>query len=483
MTPFALLLCLSSVIPGPGWSTPVAVTEEPVDFNQRNYLTLDSMGRFHLVYEGYCPGHGGTSRIGYTMFLTDGTKVFPETMISRDVISPYLSRTTMLSDSLFVFWREYNPVYYAIRNMGDGSGVTPATYLFTTSTLRPFIRSSPDSLGRLHVMYNAGDDIYYEVWTPAPGAGFITEYGWQQEEARYGSVLLVDGNRVHVVMRNPHYLWYTQYDLEGNTVVPPAQFVSGNLDPASFTLFPLLALDAQRNLLVVEQGRWGPSYPYQFLFWKLNGATGDVMIGEKVLFTTIPGEYGPSNGRRILVPLPGSEAFYLLWRNSRNVKHLLNMIIDSNGDVLVDWHIAYDYTDEDPQMLSAVDGVVDEVGNLYIVYKAGYLEPVYGYFPTFGWFDYSSLGLEGQVEPVPPASSLSVSMNPVRGGVQFFLEGAEATTLQVYDLAGREVARVFLTEGTGFWDGTGSTGTRLPVGAYTVVGEQGISKRLTLLQE
>ena len=141
------------------------------------------------------------------------------------------------------------------------------------------------------------------------------------------------------------------------------------------------------------------------------------------------------------------------------------------------------YTDEDPQMLSAVDGVVDEVGNLYIVYKAGYLEPVYGYFPTFGWFDYSSLGLEGQVEPVPPASSLSVSMNPVRGGVQFFLEGAEATTLQVYDLAGREVARVFLTEGTGFWDGTGFSGVRLPFGVYTVVGEQGISKRLTLLQE
>ena len=479
MISFALLLCLSSVIPGPGWSTPVAVTEEPVFYNQHNRLVRDEQGRFHLVYSGY----GNTSRIGYTMFLTDGTKVFPETMISRDVNSAYLYKPSILTDSLIAFWRETSPVYYAIRNMGDGSGVTPATYLFTTSTLYPFIRSSPDSLGRLHVMYNAGKDIYYEVWTPAPGSGFITEYGWQVEGAQEGSVLLVDGNRVHVVMKHPHFFWYTQYDLEGNTVVPPAQFVSGDLDPFPFTRFPLLAVDAQRNLLVVEQVRWGPSYPYQFMFWKLTGATGDVMIGEKVLFTTIPGEYGPSPGTRILVPLPGSEAFYLLWRNSRNVKHLLNMIIDSNGDVLVDWHIAYDYTDEDPQMLSAVDGVVDEVGNLYIVYKAGYLEPVYGYFPTFGWFDYSSLGLEGQVEPVPPASSLSVSMNPVRGGVQFFLEGAEATTLQVYDLAGREVARVFLTEGTGFWDGTGFSGVRLPFGVYTVVGEQGISKRLTLLQE
>ena len=479
MTPVALILSLSSVIPGPGWSTPVAVTEEPVFYNQQNRLVRNEQGRFHLVYSGY----GNTSRIGYTMFLTDGTKVFPDTMISRDVQSAYLSKPSILTDSLIAFWRETSPVYYAIRNMEDGSGVTPATYLFTTSTLRPFIRSSPDSLGRLHVMYNAGNDIYYEVWTPAPGSGFITEYGWQQEEASYGSVLLVDGNRVHVVMNNPNYLWYTQYDLEGNTVVPPAQFVSENLDANAFTIFPLLAVDAQRNLLVVEQVRWSPDHPYEFMLWKLNGATGDVMIGEKVLFTTIPGEYGPSPGTRILVPLPGSEAFYLLWQNSMNVKHLLNMIIDSNGDVLVDWHIAYDYTDENPQMLGALDGVVDEEGNLYIVYRAGYLEPVYGYFPTFGWFDHSYLGLDGQVQPLPPEPEMFLSVNPVLGGVQFFLEGIESTTLRVFDLAGREVAAVNVSEGSGFWDGTGFSGSRLPAGIYTVVGEQGLSMRLTLLQE
>lgn len=166
-----------------------------------------------------------------------------------------------------------------------------------------------------------------------------------------------------------------------------------------------------------------------------------------------------------------------------NVKHLLNMIIDSNGDVLVDWHIAYDYTDENPQMLGALDGVVDEEGNLYIVYRAGYLEPVYGYFPTFGWFDHSYLGLDGQVQPLPPEPEMFLSVNPVLGGVQFFLEGIESTTLRVFDLAGREVAAVNVSEGSGFWDGTGFSGSRLPAGIYTVVCEQGLSMRLTLLQE
>ena len=75
----------------------------------------------------------------------------------------------------------------------DGSEITPATYLFTTYTNYKYIRTSPDSLGRLHVLYNIGKDVIYAVWTPVPGSGFITEYEWKVEGASAGGVLLVEG--------------------------------------------------------------------------------------------------------------------------------------------------------------------------------------------------------------------------------------------------------------------------------------------------
>ncbi len=155
------------------------------------------------------------------MFDINGTTLYPETMISRDEQSVYL-RTAVMGDSLFAFWRESSPIYYAIRSLEDGSEITPATYLFTTSTMYPYIRACPDSLGRLHVLYNVGKEVHYAVWTPAPGSGFITDYEWMVEGADEGGVLLVDGNRVHLVVQDSlvHDYLYLQYDLDGNIAVP-----------------------------------------------------------------------------------------------------------------------------------------------------------------------------------------------------------------------------------------------------------------------
>ena len=150
-----LVFACIGVIPSPGWSNPVLVTDSANTTRRLQFINRDPQGRLHLLWEGFCD----EPRIAYKMFNIDGATLFPETMISRNTVSGYLSEAVM-GDSLFAFWREYNPIYYAIRSLEDGSEITPATYLFTTSTMYPFIRACPDSLGRLHVLYNVGKDVY-----------------------------------------------------------------------------------------------------------------------------------------------------------------------------------------------------------------------------------------------------------------------------------------------------------------------------------
>jgi len=462
-----LLTCLG-VTPGSGWSNPILVTDSANTIRRIQYIKRDSLGRFHLVWAGY----NDESRIAYKIFLLDGTTVYPETMISRDTQSYYLSVEAM-RDSLMSFWREYSPIYYASRSLEDGSEITPATYLFTTSTNYPYIRSSPDSLGRLHVLFNRGKDVYYAVWTPAPGSGFITECEWKIDGADAGGVLLVDGNRVHVVVQDPvyHTYEYLQYDLEGNTVVPLTDFT---VDDINCSRFPELNLDSDGNLMVVED------VADSYVLWKLDKLTGATLVDEKVIVSDFPPEMYISTSF-ILRLLPGTDEYYLCWTDSALDDQILYLLMNSDGNVLVDWQMAYDYSDEDPEDLGFIDGIVDDAGNLYIVYAQVETEPQVDYFPTFGWFNHDSLGVECEAYTEPPGVSLRASNNPSCAGVQFYLEGADSMELRVFDISGRMVAGVSMSDGAGYWQGTGSSGERLPSGVYTVVGDQGVSLRITLL--
>ncbi len=464
-----LLTCLG-VTPGPGWSNPILVTDSANTQRRIQFINRDSQGRFHMVWAGFNDQH----RIAYKMFLLDGTTVYPETMISRDINSVYLSRVVM-GDSLFIFWRESSPIYYTIRSLEDGSEITPATYFFTTSTLYPHIRACPDSLGRLHVLYNVGSDVYYAVWIPAPGSGFITEYEWKVDGAYEGGVLLVDGNRVHLVVMDPvyHTYEYLQYDLEGNTVIPLTDFT---VDDINCSRFPELNLDSDGNLMVVED------VADSYVLWKLDKMTGATLVDEKVIVSDSPPEMNVSVSF-ILRLLPGTEEYYLCWTDGYWEHKIFNLLMDGDGNVLVDWHTAYDYSDEDPEDLKYIDGVVDETGNLYIIYTQVETEPQIDYFPTFGWFNHDSLGIEGEVYTEPPGVSLRASHNPSCAGVQFFLDGADSMELRVFDITGRMVAGVSMSDGSGFWNGTGSSGNKLPSGVYTVVGDQGVALRITLLGE
>ncbi|MFO8183790.1 MAG: hypothetical protein R6U39_06400, partial [Candidatus Aegiribacteria sp.] len=393
MTGFLLLLlAFQGVTPGPGWSDPILVTDSANTIRRIQYINRDSLGRFHLIWAGF----NDESRIAYKMFLLDGTTVYPETMISRDTQSYYLSELIM-GDSLMAFWREFDPIYYAARNLEDGSEITPATYLFTTYTLYPYIRACPDSLGRLHVLYNDGAEVYYAVWTPAPGSGFITEYEWKIEGADAGGVLLVDGDRVHVVVQDPvlHNYSYLQYDLEGNTVIPLTNFVAG--DPEC-SRDPELNLDPDGNLMVVED------VADSYVLWKLDKTTGELLIDEKVIVSDFP-PVMHITVHFILRRLPETNQYYLCWTDYGTDDQILYMLIDGDGDVLRDWQVAYDYSDEEPEDVKYIDGIVDDAGNLYIIYSQGETEPVLGGYPTFGWFNHDSLGIEHEVNTKPPGVS------------------------------------------------------------------------------
>ncbi len=412
-----------------------------------------------------------SNRIAYKMFSLDGNTLYPETMISRDVTSAYLS-TMVTGDSLYAFWRETSPVYYAVRSLTDGSEIVPATYLFTTYTLYPYIRASPDSLGRLHVIYNDGGDVRYAVWTPAPGSGFTVERDWKIEGADAGGVLLVDGNRVHVVVQDPvvHDFCYLQYDLEGNTVIPLIDFTTGDLDCSRF---PELALDQLGNLMVVEE-----IFP-EYILWKIDRMSGFLIVDQKSIVTASPPEMSLSTTFNVR-QIPQTDLYYLIWAVSGNMKKIFFLLMNGNGDVVVDWAIAYDYSDEDPEGLPCISGEADAEGNLYIAYEQVETEPVLGNYPTFGWFDYDYVSNFRQQTIVVPEDSFSFSCNPVSGSVTV-RTGSETQTLRVYDITGREVSSIRVSDGTGIWYGMDFSGVRLPVGIYSVVGQSGFVHRLTLL--
>lgn len=462
-----LYLCLSLVTPSPGWSAPIVITEEPNTSRPELHLNMDDQGKFHLIWSGY----GDESRIGYKAFLLDGTTVYPDTMISLDSHSSLVSRTVM-GDSIFVFWRDYNPIYYCICKMSTGEIVTPATYLFSTSTLYPYIRACPDSLGRLHVLYNDGGDVRYAVWTPATGSGFTEERDWKIEGAHAGGVLLVDGNRVHVVVQDPvyHDYCYLQYDLDGNTTIPLTDFTVGDL---ACSRDPRLALDLDGNLMVLED--LDPDY----VLWKLDKLNGMLLVDQKTIVTAEYPEMGLSVNF-ILEQIQGADLYYLAWADTGQDDQILFLLMNGNGDVIVDWAIAYDYADEDPEDLCYISGKADQEGNLFLAYEQGESEPILGYFPTFGWFDYEYVGTQQQETAAVPGEGFSFSCNPVTSFVTVSTT-SESQTLRVFDISGREVSEISVSEGVGIWNGRTQSGERLPSSIYSIVDETGIVQRITLL--
>jgi hypothetical protein len=71
----------------------------------------------------------------------------------------------------------------------------------------------------------------------------------------------------------------------------------------------------------------------------------------------------------VLRNIPGTDLFYLVWTDNGQDNQILFLLMNGNGDVIVDWAIAYDYADEDPEGLPFISGEADAEGNLYIAYE------------------------------------------------------------------------------------------------------------------
>ena len=479
MTAILLLLTCFGVTAGQGWSDPIVVTESPNTARRIQFIHQAGPGNFHLVWSGY---GALTKRIFYKMFAIDGTATYPETMISRDVSSLFLS-SVEIGDSLYAFWRESNPVYTAARSLTDGSEVLTATYLFTNYTYRPKIISSPDSLGRLHVLYNGNEGgscpLHYEVWSPSPDSGFATEYGWIIDGVDDGGQILVDGNRVHIIARDSlvHDFVYLQYDLSGNTIVPLTDFTSPD-DIAECSASPGVVIDSFGDLLILESAFIeGIEAIY---LWKLDGLNGVVIIDQYPLVAPELPEMDTLNGL-VVEPAFLPNQFHLCWRGFLTWKRIFHLVFDLDGNIIHNWYVAYDYSDEDPEDIQNIDGVSDEEGNLYIIYAQVETEPQVDYFPTFGWLDYNTLGIEDSSSGMSCETQFTVSQNPVTGSVTVFSEIDFPMNLKVFDLSGREVSSISVSDGGGIWNGTGFSGERLPAGIYNIIDITGNIQRITLL--
>lgn len=466
-----LLCALLAVTPGPGWSWPIPVTEEPNTIQPNQFIAIDPSGRFHLMWEEYRE----EPRIGYKVFLVDGTTVVPDTMISNDTWSAYLHQMAFSGDSLFGFWRQgSSPVYYCIRSLSDGSEISPATWVLTEGTQHRQIRASADSLGRLHVLRDIGNDVYYARWTPVAPSGFHEDYCWKIEGAYVSGVILVDGDRVHIVVGEytNQSLSYLQCDLDGKVTIPLEDFTPGQQQFYD-TKWPDLSLDSEGNLMVVDATVLPEEYS-NLTLWKIDKDTGQILISAKALFVCDQWD-SVAGSQFVFVAAPGNELFYLVWADYFTAKKLWFTAFDAEGNLLMQPYMAYDYEDEDPQDVRNPEGVVDSEGNLYLIYSAGWTEPVFGRYPTFGWFDHNYLpqGVGGEAPSAGQnAFALSPSCNPFSSSVTLTCSGPSLPgQLMVYDITGRLIQSLSDRQGSCFiWDGRDGSGGQVPTGTYIIQG-------------
>ncbi len=325
-----------------------------------------------------------------------------------------------------------------------------------------------------------GKELFYEVWVPSPDSGFATEYGWTIEGVDTGGSILVDGNRVHIVAMDTlvHDYVYLQYDLEGNTVIPLTDFTTPD-EIYSLVNFPNVVVDSSGNVLVVE---YAYINPYEaILLWKIDCMSGVSLLSE---FPLVEPEFPDMDiTSPIVVPTNSPNEFHLCWIGQTVENKIFHLVFDSDGNIIHEWQLAYDYSDEDPEDLLYIDGVSDSNGNLYIVYAQVETEPQVDYFPTFGWLDYSTMGIDDSSSEAPEQFEFTVSQNPLTGSVTIQTNDTAQLQLRVYDIAGREVSAISVSNGVGVWNGTGFFGERLPTGVYNIVAESGFSHRITLLAD
>jgi len=475
-----LMLSIVGVTWAPGWSEPVITIEVPGGGQRKDLIVTDG-NHIHQVWNQY----ENTARVGYNLILPDGTPLVPDTLLSRDTFSGHPSASYAPDSGFIGFWREGSAKWYSVKDQ-EGNTLIPATFYSSEAYTSWFrIDSSLDSLGRVHMVWDCGPEVCYSILDP--GVGEI----WRDTipDSRQQSLVLVDGNRVHIKFNGPDQCAdYIQYDLDGNVTVTPVSLVDESIDATNRSS---ITVDEDGNAMIFLMENPDDGLPRYLALYKIDRYTGELIIDGEPLYW--PTEFLAFLDPHIL-PQPSHTAFYLLWLEEEPgggcIKYIKFAVIDANGDFVEEPYIAYDYTDEDPEDLTKLAACTNQAGDVFIHYTQ-YMEQepynVYGWI-TLGWLDHDSLGVEedqltGMAEP---SFSISASRSPFRETVTFTTDADPAPgQIVVYDISGRMVRSLEADPGDGsfFWDGTNSSGDELPSGTYIVRGaSEGMLASVTVVK-
>ncbi len=460
MLPSMILSGLFLMTHAPGWSDPI-ITEDLWSYSSQQHKSIQVTGTdtLHQVW-GYL---NQETRVGYKVYLSDGTVIFPETMISNQVWSGYTTSCLVNEDSVALFWREGAPAWHTIRD-SSGAELVPTSLLIPDSYVsRPRVEASSDSLGRIHASFEISGGVCYAVFEPGVGEVFRDTVPGSLDDI---SNICVDGNRVHVVYLAGFALpAYIQYDLEGNIVIPPVELVQG-LD--FFRPTTSVTVDVDGNFwCFFYYSREGIPYSVLSLV-KVDSETGDVLVIKEVEMPNLGAWY------MNILPGPDGDTLYLMWLAYFQSDHYVYFaIIDKNGNFIEEPYAAYDYSDEEVQQIASLEAATNDDGDVFAIWSQGDVE-VSGYWIVMGWFDHDWVEVEeSSTSPVDTDPFvLQSSANPFSESVTIAVQGVVVPAqLEVYDFSGRIVRTISSSSGNTFlWDGCDSEGNELPAGGYNISG-------------
>jgi len=443
----------------PGWSDPIITVDLWSDISgQDKTLTVFGDDTLHQFWDRY----NQETRIGYKVYLPDGTVIFPETMVSGDVWSIDPTATVIHSDSIAGFWRQGVPAWYCVRDSTGGELVPTSLFQSDSYYNRPNVEVAGDSLGRIHAVTVISSGVLYTITEPGLGEVWRDTVPGSYHEV---ADVQVDGSRVHIIYESAFATpTYVQYDLEGNIVIPTVTLIEGLtfLSPTFTT-----ALDGDGNIwafFALSQG-----YIHLSLF-KVDGATGEVLICDKEIWDPVDSSQHPT-----ILQHPDGDRMVLMWIENEmgGPLHVMYSVIDLNGDFIEAPYSAYDYTDEEIQEIYVLEATINDLGDVFAIWNQGDVE-VGGVWIVMGWFDHNWVGIEDEeTGPVEPGDfRLFHSLNPFSESMTISVEGEPVPgQLAVYDLSGRIVRTLFRSgDETFLWDGRSADGGELPAGTYIVEG-------------
>jgi len=455
---FSLLLSsLLSVICALGWSEPIITVDTFTTTSYYNTMQLTGNNELHQSWGKF----NQESRVGYKSYLPDGTVLFPETMISRNVYSGLPTSCLVNEDSVAIFWREGGPAWYCLR-ANTGEELLPAANLIPESYVtRPYVEASSDSLGRIHITSTTPKGLSYFVFDPEGEELFRDILTADYNEI---SNICVDGNRVHIFYQSGYAeASYIQYDLDGNVVIPQV-ILDENLD--YIQSISSATVDSDGNFWCFIECSRVEITGYILAAIKVDAETGEVLLIADITSPDL-GNWFPTimNGP--------NDTLYLMWLAYFQSDHYVYFaIIDEEGDFIEEPYVAYDYSEGD-QSLSKLEATTNSEGDVFAIWTRGDYE-VGGHWIVMGSYDPDLVGVEESTTILANTEPFELfsSANPFTESVILTVEGNNIPDLlEVFDTSGR-VVRSLLQSNSNifFWDGFDSQGNKLPAGVYTIRG-------------